>query len=180
MKIIVQSIIVHWSKDFRGGKNAVIRNQVPEALELPIEIFTSPKLIAFHEIRYDFYPGSNQQPTVYFSFSDKEHVQLRGAYIDIKDNRLMASYKYDHSHCGFPYRTKYNPNGVEEPLDEEAFVLTKGEYGRIRFNGKYTDSDGYWYYEKKVHNLLIMDSPKRDEFTKRAPLKTYEQMELLR
>ena len=64
-------------------------------------------------------------------------------------------------------------------LNETAFILEKGEYGRIIFNNRYVDPDSqHWHYGWHVYNLINCDiSECKDKmFFEKNPDHEYKQL----
>ena len=53
------------------------------------------------------------------------------------------------------YNEKGSPFSYQDRLNETAFVLKDGDYGRIIFNNRYVNSEtGIWCYERGVYNII--------------------------
>lgn len=181
MSIIIQSVTVHWNKDYRGGVGAAERNAVPESFELPLEVFAfSPsKSIIVHEVRC--YSSDNFKIREKIYSVESSEIKVKGTIIKREKELLQVYFKYSDYDCGKPYRSKYNETGTLMPLEEKAFDLHEDEYGRIIFNGRYTDIDnGNWWYEKKVRNIIRTNKKDKDIFVKSNISKKYEQLAILK
>ena len=52
-------------------------------------------------------------------------------------------------------KKKGSPFSYQDRLNETAFVLKDGDYGRIIFNNRYVNSEtGIWCYERGVYNVI--------------------------
>jgi hypothetical protein len=181
MSIYIQSIITSWDKEYRGGEKAAIRNGIPDSFELPIDVFVRPNedKVFIHEVRSFWYNDFMTTGKVYPIESSE--VKLQGVLIKTSKENIQVYFKYSVHDCGKPYRSRYDNTGTLTMLEEKAFTLNKNEYGRVVFNGRYTDLDsGNWWYEKKVYNIIDLDKAKKDIFIRNNPLKVYEQMAVLK
>ncbi|MBP7186427.1 MAG: hypothetical protein KBA55_06660 [Ruminococcus sp.] len=53
------------------------------------------------------------------------------------------------------YNEKGSPFSYQDRLNETAFVLKDGDYGRIIFNNRYVSTEtGIWCYERGVYNII--------------------------
>jgi hypothetical protein len=180
MSIIIQSITVAWNKDYRGGKEAEIRNAVPDSYPLPLEacVHSDSNNIIIHEVkRYhhnDFQISDNVQ-----CINASNH-KVKGGYLKIGEEYLEVYFKYSYYDCGKPFLNKYDETGTLIPLEEKAFILLDDEYGKVVFNGKYTDIDnGNWWYEKKVHNIIRTSKIHKDVFLRNEVIKSYKKLSIL-
>ncbi len=177
MSIYIQSITTGWNKEHRGGQKAAIRNAIPDSFELPIDVFVRPNddKIIIHEVKSYWYDHFATRSKIY-SIASSE-VKLKGVLIKSNQENLQVYFKYSVHDCGKPYRSRYDNTGTLAMLEEKAFTLDKNEYGRVVFNGRYSDDD--WWYEKKVYNIIKLDSANKDIFSLN-PLKVYEQLAVLK
>ena len=68
---------------------------------------------------------------------------------------------------------------ARDVLNETAFTLSQGQYGRILWNERCTDCDeGTWYYQLHIYNLYHMqgETIPCDLFTERMPDCQYQQL----
>lgn len=182
MKIIIQTVTVSWNKNYRGGENANIRNSTPEAFELPLEAFlNTERKIPVHQVRYSHYNNYIEPTTNNVYLIDSSKIKLKGTYIKMHDDYSEVFFCYSSHDCGKPYRSRHDETGTLIPLEEKAFDLFNNEYGRIVFNGRYTDFDtGNWWYEKKVHNIILLEKYNKDVFVKNVISKEYSQLASLK
>lgn len=92
-------------------------------------------------------------------------------------------YRYDW-HRAIPTRRRFDyQRGGYVELVENAMTLMPDEYGRIIYNGRYTDFDtGGWYYNLDIVNSINLPNHKdipSDIFSKREPNITYNQLAIL-
>lgn len=181
MSVIIQSITIYWGKGHRGGLDAAKRNSIHESFELPINacINLADNSIIVHEIRCNSYDNFEIRENVYAVESPE--IKIKGSLVKIGKEVVQVYFKYSDYDCGKPYRSNHDEMGTLIPLEEKAFDLHDNEYGRIVFNGRYTDMyNSSWWYEKKVHNIIRTTKNEKDIFIKNNVLKKYEQLEILR
>ena len=101
------------------------------------------------------------------------------------------SFFYDEHRSGMPYRRGRNqdfqnpsaPLYCKDCLNETAFVLSPGQYGRILWNERKTgDDDRTWYYQLHIYNLLYHTAdqpPEPDILILKEPDLCYQQMAVL-
>lgn len=183
--ILVQNIVLDWYKDCRGGMGAVQRSQFPQAAKLPDNFFeyssygspvhwrrVTQKKDGFH-IRYD-YRRMEQ-------FDSRVSLHLRPMQLICKeDSSCEIRYRYDLHQGAKPERCKYSRerNGPV-PLNEPAFELHPGDYGRAVCNGRFVDWDtGEWWYEWNITNIIVQAEKEAslDCFLAKEPTHYYQQI----
>lgn len=92
-----------------------------------------------------------------------EDLNLTNLSIRHVPEGISVSFFYDSQRSGMPYRRGHNqdfhnPNAPlygKDCLNETAFVLAPGQYGRVIWNERRTDyDDRTWYYQLHTCNLL--------------------------
>ncbi|MCI8313471.1 MAG: hypothetical protein HFH74_00185 [Lachnospiraceae bacterium] len=123
-----------------------------------------------------------------YDFNDiVDTIEIENISICGKEDKYELSYVH---HCGAPVRRGHNkdyqninsPFYQKDRLNETAFVLSPGQYGRIVWNERKTDYDtGEWYYQLHIFNLFypLGETVKRDSFTKSKPDYVYKQLAYL-
>lgn len=122
-------------------------------------------------------------------YSHLKDLNLANILITMKGDvsPLEVIFFYDEHRSGKPFRRGHNKDyhDVQSPLyrkdclNETAFILEKGQYGRIVWNERKTDFDtGEWYYQLHILNLYhLWDNVlKSDIFTVHVPDFEYRQM----
>ena len=101
------------------------------------------------------------------------------------------SFFYDEHRSGMPYRRGRNqdfqnpsaPLYCKDCLNETAFVLQPGQYGRVIWNERRTDYDnGTWYYQLHICNFMhtfLTQETKKDLFLAAQPDFEYKQLAVL-
>lgn len=192
--ILIQNINLCWSKDERGTDQAKARQQFSPAY--PLEENMPAGNVVVHCLHF-YQKGEeltastlkNRQYRVQV-YQSAEEVNLPNLSIKPCPCGLEVSYYYDERQRGKPFRRGHNKdyNNLQSPLyrrdclNETAFVLAPGQYGRIQWNERKTDWDtGEWYYWMHIYNILLLPDgiSKADVFTADEPDYLYRQMAVL-
>ncbi len=123
----------------------------------------------------------------YQNYAAIQEINLANLSICREDDKLKLSFFYDERRCGAPFRRGHNkdyhnqdsPFYARDVLNETAFTLSQGQYGRILWNERCTDCDeGTWYYQLHIYNLYHMqgETIPCDLFTERMPDCQYQQL----
>ena len=123
-------------------------------------------------------------------YSSASELNLTNLSIQFKKDRCTVTFFYDERRSGRPVRRGHNQdywNGKSafcsrDILNETAFSLTEGKYGRVLWNERNLDQDtGEWYYQLHIVNFLYdpEKTPKPDVFLSRSPDHEYQQMAVL-
>lgn len=68
---------------------------------------------------------------------------------------LCRSKRHGHNES---YNTSHSPFAHKDKLNETAFCLSDGDYGRILYNNRYIDHDtGKWIYTRNVYNIICCE-----------------------
>ncbi len=106
----------------------------------------------------------------------------QGVTIYPGEGSIRVVYEYD-SRLGVPRRDAIghapDETGRHRPLQYEAFVLRSGEWGRLKYNGRHTGEEGWWY-DKWVFNIGLFPRWSPDIFLDTPPCASYSQMARLR
>ena len=97
------------------------------------------------------------------------------------------NFAYDERRSGSPRRRGRNRDYHNQQslwhgrdcLNEEAFLLEPGQYGRIIWNERCADCDtGHWYYQLHIYNILLFKRgvPPADILLTRQPDYEYSQL----
>lgn len=169
---VVQAICVRWSKESRGGRNATLRNQVPEVFELPEGLKPlHMETLFFHCL---FFDESNLFISPYISEVLRHDLPKEFDYSCVQvhptEVGLRVVYQYN-MRCGAPERT---------PIKRD-IRLQVGQWGRILYNGRFSDiDDGYWCYEKWTFNIGFFQDPIPHVFLNSPAVKIHSDLALLR
>ena len=124
-------------------------------------------------------------------FSCIEDLNLTNLSVRPAPEGYSISFFYDEHRSGMPYRRGrnqdfQNPNAplyCKDCLNETAFVLSPGQYGRIIWNERRTDYDDQtWYYQLHIRNLFYVpldQNIKKDIFIAVQPDFVYKQIAVL-
>ena len=163
--IVIQDVVVSWTKEGRAGETAVRRNAVPEAFALPyLPEVDGGREVLLHTVRVDEATGFAPKHEV--RAEELTRVRIIGCarlYADPfpAPERLRVRYVYDGNCGGAPPRTSF-------PRD--VFTLAPGEQARVVYNGRFSSTGTSWYYRKRVLSVAWVDErPHPDLFVRAEP-----------
>ncbi len=160
MKILIQKVIVEWTKKSRGAPLANKRNLIPEIFQIPIEsvMLKDNQYIKYELVfdeRDDFLKKEKYNIEVIKELIVEENIRIYK-----KENRIGISYCHVPSISGGPER-KHNCS------EKQLFELQVGHWRMVRYNGRYADWDtGEWSYHKAVFNIACACETHKDIFLK--------------
>ncbi|RKI65621.1 hypothetical protein D7V91_13970 [bacterium 1xD42-67] len=117
-----------------------------------------------------------------------EDLDLTDLSIRPVSEGYSISFFYDEHRSGMPYRRGHNQDFLDpssplyhkDCLNETAFILQPGQYGRIVWNERRTDyDDRTWYYQLHICNLFhtsLEQTVKEDIFLAVQPDLEYKQI----
>jgi hypothetical protein len=177
--VVIQVIRSVWGKAFRGGEGARVRNQVPEALELPLptdRIVVPSYLVHSSQSSFPGIPATSRSP--------RETLRVRPAtepltcgclHARLEDGKLSVDYQWTVA-AGMPARYPRR----------DVLVVSPGQWGRIRYNERHSPSytfncwgEGEWWYEKWVFNIGLFTTLSSRPFLDTMPAKVYSAMDHL-
>lgn len=183
--LLTQHIKVHWDKGLRGAPYSTARNQMPKAYDLPRGFFDDNPVgypahyVYLVQAQSGFSERMNRKDTM----TEYENIRIGAMEMIHQGDAYELRYRYD-LHRAIPARNKYDPQiSMYVGLDEVAMTLGPHEYGRIIYNGRYTDYDtGSWYYNIDIMNIINLSEEKTPLhiFTSKEPDKSYHQIAFLR
>ena len=166
-KLVVQHLLVSWTKKSRGGEAATLRSAVPAKYVLP-SIGADGK-VDVHLLRCTeesgFKVGSQFQQRRF-----KLPFWLDPVKLDGLGSNLLISLERGMKPYGIPNRH----------YDLE-FEIQLENWCQILLNRRLVDYDtGEWFYEKEVFNIAYVYVPKRELFVECEPIKIIDlQVKLL-
>ncbi|OWA33618.1 hypothetical protein B9G55_19895 [Saccharibacillus sp. O16] len=191
--LVIQTILLQWTKDTRGEPYASLRHWHPQAYPLPIQSVILPKnsrsasdvlrdddsvllhRLAFWQTKEGLIPG--QDDTAWLSMPQAgqpiDERLLSGVLPDIRGDRLHVRLRYV-PEWGKPLRT----DGQSRLLEKKAFELVPGEWGRIQINGRQTWEEGHIYELRTFHIAWGEDIPAK-RFMQREPNRSCDWLESL-
>ena len=184
--LFIQYIVLLWTKEYRGAPYSKVRVEMPQAYKLPENFFRVP---ASKNILHSVFCHQDKDRI----FIHREAVfpddEISGIRIKKIDDQYHIYYQYEYS-MGLPVRDiRYSKRKQEykstrylnKNLHEKAFILEKGMYGRIVFNGRHSASYECLVYEQDIINFVFTDKESQalDMFTKKEPDIFYTQIEHL-
>jgi hypothetical protein len=173
--VLVQSIVVVWSKAARGGKNAALRNRVPEAVRLPAQLpgadhLSSGQLIPilYHALSYPYAQPSEFERPFYDNWEslpshlpDLTTITLQGGLYGYKRQSKYVEQPPPPRNTLRVDQTLYvtfDWKGIiwapVRPSKVDRFEFKLGQWGQIRLNGRTGFLEGgEWEYYKYVLNI---------------------------
>lgn len=114
-------------------------------------------------------------------------LNLANLALEYCGDNLEVTFCYDEQRSGRPRRRGRNKDyhrvdsrmHGRDCLNETAFLLAPGEYGRVIWNERNVDYDtGVWYYQLHVYNILLFPRgvPSADALQVRQPDYEYRQL----
>lgn len=190
--LLVQDIRLSWGKKERNSDYAKIRTEFPMARSLNNLPDTLHGDVLVHHLYY------RQNGTAFQTLRMNEGYRFQ-CYPSVQDLNLInisirsvidgyeVTFFYDEHRSGQPVRKGHNKDyhNVDsflyrhDILNETAFSLGGGQYGRVIWNERNIDYDtGEWYYQLHAINLLhdTNKMPKADIFLTRSLDFDYKQM----
>lgn len=165
--LLIQEIDLTWYKHERGGKYAQARQQFSQAYLL--DELSKPADAVVHYLSF-YQKGEaflKAVPEMRRPFARIEDLNLTNLSIQPMPEGYSVSFFYDEHRSGMPYRRGHNqafqdagsPLYRKDCLNETAFVLRPGQYGRVIWNERRTDYDYQtWYYQLHICNLFHISS----------------------
>lgn len=163
--MIVQIILIRWMKDTRGEPYATSRNRHPAVFPLPTGIPSSAYSVqeeqilvhrlTFHQTVKGIERVSDTCEWIPMPTADIRigHAKLPGLFPQRHAEYAAVRFCYDPS-FGKPVRTDHRSS----LLDELAFTLKDGEYGRIIINGRHTIEEGSLYEHRTFNVWNVADT----------------------
>ncbi|MCM1539845.1 MAG: hypothetical protein NC121_01140 [Blautia sp.] len=193
--LLIQDIRLAWGKRERGSASAGIRTEFPMAysLERFPDMFHGDILVH----RLSFWQKEAVVQALYLDdgyriqcYPSAQDLNLTNLAVRWDAGSYEVSFFYDERRSGQPVRRGHNRDYHNtdsslyrhDILNETAFSLGAGQYGRVFWNERNLDYDtGEWYYQWHIVNLLhsLDKMPERDIFLVREPDFEYRQMATL-
>lgn len=173
--VLIQRIECHWSKASRGGPEAAQRNAVPEAVKVPVQALrkTPPGLLVEHGVDYSERRGFDA-PSERITEEPFGRLKIGCVLIEPDSEGAWVVFEYDTGRAGAPFR--YSPPGGRPAT---RFTLGPGQWGRVRYNGRFSHEEGGWTYGKFVFNVGMFPALSADVFLHSEPAHTVDQTALL-
>ncbi len=121
------------------------------------------------------------------TYRNADELNLANLAFEYCGENLAVNFAYDERRSGSPRRRGRNRDYHNQQslwhgrdcLNEEAFLLEPGQYGRIIWNERCADCDtGHWYYQLHIYNILLFKRgvPPADILLTRQPDYEYSQL----
>lgn len=191
--LLIQDICLSWDKKERNSTCAKRRTEFPVAYSLDKmpNAFQGEVLVNRLNFRQSgtVFQTSNRAANCFQSYPFVKDLNITNLYIQSDTHSCTVVFFYDERRSGQPVRRGHNKDFDNtdsllyrhDILNETAFSLKQGQYGRIIWNERKTDWDtGAWYYQLHALNLLYSDKmPEADVFLTRKPDFEYKQIAAL-
>lgn len=177
--LLIQDICLFWGKKERSSSYAKIRAEFPLAYSLDKipDVFHEEVLVN----RLNFWQKGTVFQTLHGNdtyclqfYSSAQDLNLTNLYIQSDTYSYKVIFFYDERRSGWPIRRGHNKDYDNtdsrlyrhDILNETAFSLKQGQYGRVIWNERNIDCDtGEWYYTLHTINLFYPDKmPEADIF----------------
>ena len=193
--LFIQDICLSWGKKERSSAYAKKRTEFPmaDSLDKLPDRFHGDIMVhrlSFWQRATGFQPLPMNDRYRFQFYTSVQKLNLTNLTILPNTEGYEVTFFYDEHRSGQPIRQGHNKDyhNIDSLfyrhnlLNETAFSLEPGQYGRVIWNERKTDYDtGEWYYQLHVNNLLysLEKMPKPDIFLIRKPDFEYKQMALL-
>lgn len=168
--LYVQYINLLWNKDSRNSIGDKIRSDMALSYDINIKFnfnnFKSNDIfintINFRQHNNKIMLVCSERCDFYKSVKD---LSLPCIYLYKNNDEYIVKYKYDRK-SGMPFRRGHNEDynnkdslffGIDV-INEKAFILGYGNYGRIIYNGRFVSEDSSWYYNLNIINFISADN----------------------
>jgi hypothetical protein len=167
--LVIQRITTDWTKSSRGGTGAATRNAVPESLVLPPFVGGANAIV--HEATY----------------LENDAFRCRDKFQETEISQswhLGAMMLYRHeNYVSVKFSWQWDTAGAPERWPHEAFALRPGQWGQLRYNGRFgptTSCGAVWWYRKEVFNIAFVDPVNLNLFVATQPNFSKSEMARLR
>ena len=178
--LLIQDICLSWGKNERSSACARMRAEFPMVYTLDNlpNMFHGDVIV--HRLNFwqrgSMFETSHMGDAYRFQFySSVQDLNLTNLSIRLDSEDYEVTFFYDEHRSGQPIRRGHNKDYhvidsllyCHDILNETAFTLKRGQYGRIIWNERETNYDtGEWYYQLHISNLLNYPEkmPKTDIF----------------
>lgn len=191
--IAIQTILLRWSKETRGEPYASPRSRHPKAYALPLPQELRPRggkpapnrpesggillhRLAFGQTKEGILPLQDEALRLPLPEPGRpvDERLLAGVLTEFQGDRLRVRLRYV-PEFGKPVRT----NGRSDLLEQTAFELSAGEYGRLAINGRHAWEDGHVYELRTINIAFANNEIPTDFFERQEPDKFHEWLEYL-
>jgi hypothetical protein len=141
--VVIQEVLLSWTKASRGGAGAARRNAVPLIAPLPPNISPAGDVL-FHVVRLE----EHQDFAAREQFQQRHTLPASRRCLSFQrvDDGIAVSYARNRE-CGAP--------GGDLRPPRHLFVVHPGELARAICNGRFV-GEGAWWYEQMVANVAVL------------------------
>lgn len=174
--MIIQSISLSWNKKTRGAPYSTLRNRYNKSFGIPDSMIHANSQLTFPVHKIELIQNENgiemKRNNVEYVESSLNSWKLGCIEIQRDDYECIVYFNYS-DHCGKPIR--YDTRN--HYLSEKAFELSKNEYGRISYNGRWVHPHtGEWIYRLHILNVYNSSCTDKELLNKNRPMKEYKQL----
>lgn len=193
--LLVQDACLFWGKRERASPYAGMRAEFPRAFLMEKVPDAHCGNILVHNLHFwqkgrAFQVLQMNEAYRFQCYSSASDLSLTNLSLQFEEDRYAVTFFYDERRSGRPVRRGHNQDYWNEHsafccrdiLNETAFSLKQGQYGRVLWNERKLDQDtGEWYYRLHIVNFLAAPekTPEPDVFLTRSPDFVYQQMAVL-
>lgn len=193
--LLIQDICLCWGKDERSSAYAKKRAGFPMVCTLDKLPNTINKDVIVHRLdfwqRGDTFQILKMNDVCRFQFhTSVQDLNLTNLSIQLNVESYEVAFFYDVNRSGWPVRRGHNKDyhNIDsllyghDILNETAFYLRQGQYGRVIWNERKVSYDtGEWYYQLHISNLLhyLGKMPESDVFLTSSLNVEYKQLAAL-
>lgn len=141
--ILVQEIVSRWAAGTRSRWSAIERASIPEGFGLPVLDKIQYPLAVIYDKVTSFTVEAKHLIEIR-EFLPTQRSYFGCTWISMEDEKVSVTFSYNRNCGGAPERTSY---------PRKVLNLSVGNWGRIRYNGRFPQSEGPWVYHKTVFNI---------------------------
>jgi hypothetical protein len=159
--VVAQHIRTKWTKASCGGEDAVRRNGVPEAANVPVQRIPKGNLILVHHVLQYREADGFRQPKEEIRVNPALQMLALGCVtVYHTTDEVIATFRYN-------YDSGCKPN---RGWARKTLRLTLNEWGQIVYNGRFVPGwDGDQWYRKTVVNVGMVERLTPGLFTREEP-----------
>ncbi|MCA9039207.1 MAG: hypothetical protein KDA65_02540 [Planctomycetaceae bacterium] len=174
--LIVQHILITWTKASRGGPLAERRSEIPVAFPVPHPppVYDRNENYIVHKVdfgeRNEFVSPIRSQ-TILRSIDTK--FSTTNCTVEFTDAVADVVYEW---RSGAPEQKFFDKSGTPVPVRKRLNVET-GKWVRVEYNVRFSGYDcGNWFYEHSIINVALATPESLDIFVTSKPSAEFQQL----